>query len=203
MHLAITSSGRSHPIFSSSNRPPVCQGGSRSGIMTAMDETVFSFATADGIDVVAYRWTGTRPPKAIVQIAHGMGEHAARYRRLAEALTVARYAVYANDHRGHGKTAGSADHHGDLGAGGWTGLVNDLGELSAIARRENPGIPLVIVGHSMGSFALQGYLLDHSAELDGAVLSGTSAIDVIAPSVDPTKEVDLERVQRWVRACPH
>ena len=159
--------------------------------MNAMDETVFSFATADGTNVVAYRWTGTRPPKAIVQIAHGMGEHAARYRRLAEALTVARYAVYANDHRGHGKTAGSADHHGDLGSGGWTGLVSDLGELSAIARREHPGIPLVLVGHSMGSFALQGYLLDHSADLDAAVLSGTSAIDVIAPGVDPTKEVDL------------
>ena len=73
---------------------------------------------------------------------------------------------------------------------------------AAIARREHPGIPLVLVGHSMGSFALQGYLLDHSADLDGAVLSGTSAIDVIAPGIDPTKEVDLERVQRRVRAVP-
>ncbi len=156
-----------------------------------MDEAVFSFSAADGTDVAAYRWTGDGPPKAIVQIAHGMGEHAARYRRLAEALTAAGYVVYANDHRGHGKTAGSADHHGDLGAGGWTGLVGDLGELTAIARREHPGIPLVLVGHSMGSFALQGYLLDHSADLDAAVLSGTSAIDVIAPGIDPTQEVDL------------
>ncbi len=156
-----------------------------------MDETTFSFAAADGSNIAVYRWTGEQPPKAVVQIAHGMGEHAARYRRLAEALTAAGYEVYANDHRGHGMTAGSADHHGDLGLGGWHGLVSDLGELGAIARREHPGIPLVVVGHSMGSFAVQGYLLDHSADVDAAVLSGTSAIDVIAPGIDPTKEIDL------------
>jgi alpha-beta hydrolase superfamily lysophospholipase len=156
-----------------------------------MDETTFFFTAADGSDIAVYRWSGGPAPKAIVQIAHGMGEHAARYRRLADALTAAGYVVYANDHRGHGTTAGSADHHGDLGAGGWVGLVSDLGELGAIARREHPGVPLVVVGHSMGSFALQGYLLDHSADVDAAVLSGTSAIDVIAPGIDPTKEVDL------------
>ncbi len=156
-----------------------------------MDETTFSFGAVDGSDIAVYRWTGDRAPKAVVQIAHGMGEHAARYRRLAEALTVAGYVVYANDHRGHGLTAGSADHHGDLGRGGWVGLVSDLGELGAIARLEHPGLPLVLVGHSMGSFAVQGYLLDHSADVDGAVLSGTSAIDVIAPGIDPTQEVDL------------
>jgi alpha-beta hydrolase superfamily lysophospholipase len=156
-----------------------------------MDETTFSFAAADGSDITVYRWTGDGEPKALVQIAHGMGEHAARYRRLAEAITAAGYVVYANDHRGHGRTAGSPDHHGDLGQGGWAGLVSDLGELGAIARREHPGLPLVVIGHSMGSFALQGHLLDHSADVDAAVLSGTTAIDVIAPGIDPTKEVDL------------
>ncbi|MGH9270742.1 MAG: alpha/beta fold hydrolase, partial [Ilumatobacteraceae bacterium] len=101
------------------------------------------------------------------------------------------YVVYANDHRGHGRTAGSADRHGDLGAGGWAGLVGDVGELSALAREEHPGIPLVVIGHSMGSFALQQHLLDHSGDLDAAVLSGTSALDVIAAGIDPTKEIEL------------
>ena len=156
-----------------------------------MDETTFSLAAADGSDISVYRWSGEQAPQAIVQVAHGMGEHAGRYRRLAEALTDARYVVYANDHRGHGATAGSAERHGDLGPGGWAGLVSDLGELGAIARREHPGVPLILVGHSMGSFAVQGYLLDHSADVDGAVLSGTTAIDVVAPGIDPTKEVDL------------
>ena len=156
-----------------------------------MDEATFSFDAADGVSVSVFRWTNVAPPKAIVQIAHGMGEHAARYRRLAEALTAAGYVVYANDHRGHGTTAGSPDGFGDLGPSGWAGLVSDLGELGVIARREHPGIPLVVLGHSMGSFALQGYLLDHSADIDGAALSGTTALDVIAPGIDPTKEVDL------------
>src|SRR3954468_20336920 len=141
--------------------------------MSAVDELTFSFDVADNTKIEAYRWTGDGPPKAIVQIAHGMGEHAARYRRLAEALTGAGYVVFANDHRGHGRTAGSPERHGDLGPGGWSGLVDGLGELSAIARREHPGLPLVVIGHSMGSFALQGYLLDHSDAMEAAVLSGT------------------------------
>ncbi len=156
-----------------------------------MDEATFSFDAADGVSVSVFRWTGDPAPKAIVQIAHGMGEHAARYRRLAAALTAAGYVVYANDHRGHGTTAGSPDRFGDLGTSGWGGLVSDLGELGVLARREHPGLPLVVLGHSMGSFALQAYLLDHSADVDGAALSGTSALDVIAPGIDPTKEVDL------------
>ena len=147
-----------------------------------MDESTLTFTAADGTEIHAYRWSPDGPAKAIVQIAHGMGEHAGRYRRLGEALTDAGYVVYANDHRGHGRTAGSPDRHGDLGSGGWSGLVSDLGALSEVARREHPGLPLVILGHSMGSFALQQYLLEHGADLDAAVLSGTTAVDVVAPS---------------------
>lgn len=158
-----------------------------------MNDTTFTFTSkaGDGQEIVAYRWAGDAEPTAIVQIAHGMGEHAARYRRLGEALIAAGYVVYANDHRGHGKTAGSADRHGNLGDAGWNGLVGDIGTLSALARDEQPGLPLVVLGHSMGSFALQEYLVDHSADLDAAVLSATSALDVIGAGIDPTKEVDL------------
>ena len=156
-----------------------------------MDETTFSFTADDGTEVAAYRWTGDRDPRGIVQIAHGMGEHAARYRRLAEAFTDAGYVVFADDHLGHGRTAGSLDGLGDLGPGGWPALVGAVRQLSGIARGEFPGLPLVVVGHSMGSFALQELLLDHSADFAGAVLSGTSAIDVIAAGIDPTQEVDL------------
>ncbi|MFW2336101.1 alpha/beta fold hydrolase [Ilumatobacter sp.] len=156
-----------------------------------MDETMLSFTAHDGTEVAAYRWTGERDPRGIVQIAHGMGEHAGRYRRLARALTGAGYVVSAGDHRGHGRTAGSVERLGDFGPGGWPGLMADIDQLAGMARGEFPGLPLVMVGHSMGSFALQQYLLDHSTELAGAVLSGTSAIDVIAAGIDPTQEVDL------------
>lgn len=156
-----------------------------------MREIDLQLVAADGTPLQGYRWDGEGDPRAIVQIAHGMGEHAGRYRRLGAALVEAGYVVYANDHRGHGRTAGSTAAFGDLGPGGWDGLLSDLATVGATARAEHSGIPLVLVGHSMGSFALQQYLLDHSDRLDGAVLSGTTAVDVIAPGIDPTQEVDL------------
>ena len=156
-----------------------------------MDETDFTLTSEDGEKVFVYRWSGDEPPRAAVQIAHGMGEHAARYARLAAALVDHGYVVYANDHRGHGRTAGTVERHGDVGAAGWAGLVDDLALLTARIRAEHPDIPLVLLGHSMGSFALQQHLLDHSADIDAAVLSGTSATDVIAAGIDATKEADL------------
>jgi alpha-beta hydrolase superfamily lysophospholipase len=156
-----------------------------------MDERTFTLPTPEGTDLFVYCWAGEGAPRAIVQIAHGMGEHAARYRRFAEALAEAGYAVYADDHRGHGRTAGDPSRYGDFGPGGWGAVVDDLGRLGAKAREEHPGVPLVVLGHSMGSFALQQYLLDHSADLDGAVLSGTTAVDVIAGAMDPSQPADL------------
>jgi len=156
-----------------------------------MEETTSTLASPDGEQVFVYRWAGEGQPKAIVQLAHGMGEHAARYRRLGEALTAAGYVVYANDHRGHGRTAGGSERHGDFGAGGWKGLVDDVAAVTALARREHPGIPLVLIGHSMGSFAVQTYLLDRSTEIDAAVLSGTTAVDVIAAAIDTSGPADL------------
>lgn len=156
-----------------------------------MHETNFTLTAPDGTELAATRWSGDADATMIVQIAHGMGEHSGRYARLAEALIGAGAVVYANDHRGHGRTAGSPERHGDLGPGGWAGLVSDLGLLGAHATREHPDLPLAVIGHSMGSFALQRYLLDHSADLDAAVLSGSTAVDVVAAGIDPTQEVDL------------
>lgn len=156
-----------------------------------MDTTTFTITSADGEQVFVFRWSGDGDPQAIVQIAHGMGEHAGRYARLAEALVDEGYVVYANDHRGHGRTAGSVDRHGDLGAGGWDALIDDMSAVTAKAREEHPGLPLVLLAHSMGSFALQHYLLDRSGDIDGAVLSGTTAVDVIAAGIDTSQPADL------------
>lgn len=159
--------------------------------MTQMTEDDFTLTGSDDTSIRGYRWSGDGTPRAIINLAHGMGEHAARYRRFAQALVDAGYVVYANDHRGHGRTAGSADHHGDLGVAGWRGLVDDLGALNKLARAEHPDTPLVMFGHSMGSFALQQYLVEHSDDTDAAILCGTSAIDVIGAGIDPDAEVDL------------
>jgi alpha-beta hydrolase superfamily lysophospholipase len=156
-----------------------------------MNETTFTFTTPDGEEVFVYRWMPDGAPRAAVQLAHGMGEHAARYRRLGEALTAHGYAVYANDHRGHGRTAGTVERQGQLGTAGWNGLVDDMAALTTRIREELPGIPLVVMGHSMGSMALQQYLLDRSEDIDAAVLSGTTAVDVIAAAMADSGPADL------------
>jgi alpha-beta hydrolase superfamily lysophospholipase len=130
---------------------------------------------ADGVDVAVHRWLPGARAKALVLIAHGMAEHAARYARFAAALNAAGYAVYAPDLRGHGDTAGDAAALGWAGPDGWNGMVRDLERVAATARDEHPGVPLFAFGHSMGSVLMQRFMQLHGSELAGAILSGTFA----------------------------
>jgi alpha-beta hydrolase superfamily lysophospholipase len=142
-------------------------------------ESVHSILASDAKQIRVYKWKGSVPARGIVQIAHGMGEHALRYRPIAHALVSAGYVVYANDHRGHGELAAQAGALGDFGPGGFPVLVDDMAEVTRAARDADKDKPLVLLGHSMGSFAAQLYLLDHSELLDGAALSGTTALDLL------------------------
>jgi alpha-beta hydrolase superfamily lysophospholipase len=151
----------------------------------------FIFPSADGTQIAAYRWDpASATPRGAVQITHGMGEHARRYEHVAHALTEAGYVVYAQDHPGHGASIGAGD-KGDLGEAGWQGLVDDIGLLTAIIRAVRPDVPLILLGHSMGSFAVQQHLLDHSADVDGVVLTGTAVIDLLEPALDLDQPLDL------------
>jgi alpha-beta hydrolase superfamily lysophospholipase len=155
-----------------------------------MPPSSFSYPSADGSQIAAYRWDPAGEPRAAVQLTHGMGEHARRYEHVATALTDAGFVVYAQDQRGHGASA-DPDLLGDLGAGGWNALVDDIGLLSARIRAEHPGLPLILLGHSMGSFAVQQYLLDHSDDVDGVALTGTAVIDLLEPALDLDQPLDL------------
>jgi alpha-beta hydrolase superfamily lysophospholipase len=155
-----------------------------------MPSSTFSYTSADGTPIAAYRWDAAGEPRAAVQLTHGMGEHARRYEHVARALNEAGFVVYAQDHRGHGASIGAGE-PGDLGKGGWPGLVDDIGLLSARIRAEHPGLPLILLGHSMGSFAVQQYLFDHSADADGVVLTGTAAIDLLEGALDLDQPIDL------------
>jgi alpha-beta hydrolase superfamily lysophospholipase len=147
-----------------------------------MDDS-FTFDAADGRKIFTYRWLPSGPVRGVLQISHGMGEHALRYRVPLQPLLDDGIAIYANDHRGHGKTATSKDELGDFGAAGFAGLVDDMARLTKIARGEHPGKKLILLGHSMGSFAAQIYVVEHSALIDGLVLSGSAAFDLLqAPS---------------------
>src|SRR5690554_929343 len=134
----------------------------------------FSFSSSDGQDIFFYKWTEKESCQGVVQIAHGMAEHAARYHKFAEKLTKAGFAVYANDHRGHGKTAGSQENYGYLAKNDRELLVEDMYSLSRLIKKEYPGAPLFLFGHSMGSFLSRSYLLKYDQELKGVILSGTA-----------------------------
>ncbi|MGA5069224.1 lysophospholipase [Streptomyces exfoliatus] len=137
---------------------------------------MFTFPSRDGLTIHVRQWLPTAPPRGIVQIAHGMGEHGARYAPLARALVAAGYAVYADDHRGHGLTM-LPGRPGELGVDGWNLLVEDLATLTRIAGDHHPEAPIVLLGHSLGSFAAQQYLLDHADLVDAVALCGTTAVD--------------------------
>lgn len=151
----------------------------------------FTLATAPDDQVpYVHQWKGSETPRAVLIIAHGMGEHGRRYARFAEALVKRGFTVWANDHRGHGATVKSGDQLGDYGEGGWNTLVADERALIAKAREAFPGLPLAIMGHSMGSMVVQHLLTEASEEVDAAALSGTTAVDIMAAAVaDPDTNV--------------
>lgn len=106
-----------------------------------------------------------------------------RYADTVDTLVAADLIVYANDHRGHGLSAHSQ--LGDFGGGGFELLVQDMVRLSELAKEENPDLPLLLLGHDMGSFAAQRYIIDHSREIDGLILSGSGAPESLARAARP------------------
>jgi alpha-beta hydrolase superfamily lysophospholipase len=109
-----------------------------------------------------------------------MGEHARRYPPALERLIETGIDVYALDHRGHGATARNAAQLGDLGTGGFAALAGDLVALTRIAKDANPGLPVVLLGHSLGSMVAQLFAVEHSDLIAALALSGTAAVDQVA-----------------------
>jgi len=135
------------------------------------------FQTADGAHVFYRRWMPDNDdPRAAVLIAHGMSEHSGRYRRIAGRLRDAGYAVYAPDHRGHGRTSTSTG-VGRLGPGGTDGVLDDLDHLRQLAEAEVGGARVVLFGHSMGAVFAQAYAERHGDTLTGLVLSGSPGVN--------------------------
>ncbi len=160
--------------------------------MTLSEPTPIDLPSADGVTVAAYRWDPEGEPTAVVRLTHGMGEHVRRYDHLAGQLTARGWVVYGQDHRGHGATVQRAGTEpGVIGVDGWTELVRDVGRLGDLARAAHPGLPHVLLGHSMGSFAVQQHLLDHGDDPDAVVLTGTAAIDLLEPALDLDAPLDL------------
>jgi alpha-beta hydrolase superfamily lysophospholipase len=153
-------------------------------------ESTFTVLGRGDVELFVRNWPASGPTRAVVQISHGLGEHAGRYARLAAALGAAGFEVYAHDHRGHGRSVRDASEYGHFGPDGWNALVDDLGAVGDAIDVRSGGAPRVLLGHSMGSFVVQQYLLDHSTTVAAAVLTGTSAVDVIFGTIDADTSLD-------------
>ena len=135
----------------------------------------FKFKDKGDLEIFVYKWLPdvNVQVKGVVQIAHGMAETAARYENFASALTNDGFIVYANDHRGHGKTAGEVQKLGELGEDGFNAMVENMHELNEKIKEENPNLPIFLFGHSMGSFLTQRYICLYGSGLKGAIISGS------------------------------
>jgi alpha-beta hydrolase superfamily lysophospholipase len=138
-----------------------------------------SFKDDYGVEIMFYEWP-VAEPKAVLQIAHGLGEHARRYDQMAATLNRAGFSVYADDHRGHGQTGvkqleqKQIKRLGNLGPGGMKATYKQVADFSKLIKSENPNRPLVLLGHSWGSFIAQKIINNHSDAYDAVILSGSA-----------------------------
>lgn len=143
--------------------------------MSILVEKIY-YPSQNGEDTIAaLAYFPEEQPQALVQLCHGMCEHKGRYDQFARFLASHGYAVCIHDHLGHGETARDEKHLGYFAKSeGYRFLVADLFTLTKIIQARYPGLPLFLMGHSMGSFISRIYLAEHGQELQGAVLMGTA-----------------------------
>ena len=135
----------------------------------------FYFPSTNGKNKILARiCTPDKPPKAVVQIAHGIAEHISRYDPFMFFLAENGYVAVGNDHLGHGLSAENEDGLGIfVTLNGWTYAVDDMKALRDQVRQEFHDIPYIFFGHSMGSFLTRTYLIRYPDQYDAAILSGT------------------------------
>ncbi len=142
--------------------------------MAAFVKESIRFPSADGkTQVAGYFYTPSDgAPKAVIQLSHGMCEYIGRYEPMIQVLAAAGYAVSGNDHLGHGDTSpGSYGFFAEKD--GVRLLLEDLYSMNQRTRQKYPGLPLILLGHSMGSFLARWFAEKNPEAQDALVLSGT------------------------------
>jgi alpha-beta hydrolase superfamily lysophospholipase len=129
------------------------------------------FSGEGGLEIYWQAWLPEGDPRAVIVLAHGASEHGGRYAWTGEQLNARGYPVYAIDHRGHGKSAGSRAVIDRM-----RNAVEDLHTLVERAQNAHPGRPLVLLGHSMGGCVALAYTSEHEDALDALVLTGPLAV---------------------------
>lgn len=141
----------------------------------------FTITSSDGKTALACYRTECDAPRAMVQISHGMCEYFLRYEGFAEYLTENGFLVFGHDHLGHGHTAPDENALGfTASGGGYNCLVEDVHNLSLHMKQKYPGVPLILFGHSMGSFIARETLARYGKTYRAAVICGTGGPDMPA-----------------------
>ncbi len=132
-----------------------------------------SFVTADdGHRIPLQTWAPAGYANGVIQLLHGLGEHIGRYERFAQAATARGFVVYGHDHRGHGLSEGERGYFAD--DNGWHKVTEDVRRVNDRIREAHATKPLVMLGHSMGSFMAETFAMHYGARLQGLLLSGSS-----------------------------
>ena len=135
----------------------------------------YSFRSSSGLWDIHGKSYEPSTPVGIVQITHGMAEHIERYADFANFLAENGYAVFLHDHIGHGKSCENDSFLGYFGEeGGEKAFVDDVKAMNGIARSKYPDLPIVLFGHSMGSFVARSYSAKYPSTIDAAIICGTS-----------------------------
>lgn len=114
-----------------------------------MSKSDFWLRDAEGIEIFVRHFQPDKGrPKAAIQIEHGVAEHSGRYFEMARRFCDAGYACYADDHRGHGRTAESTGGPGKIVPGGWDAVVRDLALITDRIEADHPGLPVLIMSGS-------------------------------------------------------
>lgn len=133
---------------------------------------LFSFMSEfDGLNIACARCDADAP-RGVLVIVHGMSEHKERYYSFMEFLAANGIASVIEDHRGHGESVAERNDLGYFGNNGADALISDLKQLTDIAQKEYPGVPTIMLGHSMGALAARTFIQSHGDMLNGLIVSG-------------------------------
>ena len=145
----------------------------------------------DGHEIHLQMWRPSGPTTHIIQIVHGLGEHSDRYARFAAAATARGCIVCCHDHRGHGHNSDEPGHFTDTD--GWHAVVNDLHTVNGRLRESHASMPLVLLGHSMGSYIAQFYVMHFGGNVDAMILSAST----LASRVPLSLAYAIAKIERW------
>lgn len=140
---------------------------SNGGLSEAMRHREGQFRGHKGLKIYTQCWLPEGDAAAVLLVAHGYGEHSGRYQNLVNALVPKGYAIYALDHRGHGRSEGER-----VQVDSYQDYLIDLKTFFDLVQAENPGLPVYLLGHSMGASISTAYAASHQHEVAGLILSG-------------------------------